>query len=266
MNRIDIQEDDIRTIATKVKNNRVYRQQRRNGETIHGFLQYLEEKGFYQVPRFLGIDEKNREILSYVPGTTFTEYPPLPVLGSEKQVICEIAALLRKYHDATLDYEIKKEDIWVLPYKGNLVKEVICHNDFAPYNVTFSGKHPVGIIDFDSATPGPRIWDIAYAMYRFIPLGREIFEPEKQEYRIYDPLRDADFRKEGIALFFQAYGMERPEDFFEQVTMRIEYLIDTMEEGIQAGNEAFIRMKEEGHIAFYQEEIKFIQKNALNWI
>jgi len=29
---------------------------------------------------------------------------------------------------------------------------------------------PVALIDFDTAHPGPRIWDVAYAAYRFVPL------------------------------------------------------------------------------------------------
>jgi hypothetical protein len=34
----------------------------------HGLLTHLEEQGFDGSPRFLGIDERDREIMSYLPG------------------------------------------------------------------------------------------------------------------------------------------------------------------------------------------------------
>ena len=49
--------------------------------------------------------------------------------------------------------------------------EVICHNDFATYNLVFDGENVVGVIDWDFASPGPRLWDIAYLAYRIVPLS-----------------------------------------------------------------------------------------------
>ena len=46
----------------------------------------------------------------------------------------------------------------------------MCHNDFAPYNLMFEGTELTGVIDFDLASPGPRVRDIGYAAYRFVPL------------------------------------------------------------------------------------------------
>jgi thiamine kinase-like enzyme len=36
---------------------------------------------------------------------------------------------------------------------------VICHNDFAPYNLVFTDWRPHAIIDFDTAGPRPRAWN-----------------------------------------------------------------------------------------------------------
>jgi aminoglycoside phosphotransferase (APT) family kinase protein len=47
--------------------------------------------------------------------------------------------------------------------------EVMCHGDFAPYNVTIVDGEAFGIIDFDTLHPGPKMWDIAYAVYRWVP-------------------------------------------------------------------------------------------------
>ncbi len=37
-------------------------------EKIHKLLQHLENKGFHYAPKFLGVDEKDREILSFIEG------------------------------------------------------------------------------------------------------------------------------------------------------------------------------------------------------
>ena len=49
--------------------------------------------------------------------------------------------------------------------------EVICHYDFAPYNIVYQHGGAVGIIDFDYASPGPRLWDLAYLAYRIVPVS-----------------------------------------------------------------------------------------------
>ena len=80
------------------------------------------------------------------------------------------AKLLRTYHDATESF-ITPETFklsWMLPVKEPA--EVIVHGDFAPYNVALKGNRAVGIIDFDTAHPAPRLWDIAYAVYRWLGL------------------------------------------------------------------------------------------------
>jgi Ser/Thr protein kinase RdoA (MazF antagonist) len=50
--------------------------------------------------------------------------------------------------------------------------DVICHNDMATYNTVFVNDQPQAFIDFDTAGPGPRIWDVAYAAYTYAPLAQ----------------------------------------------------------------------------------------------
>ncbi|MEW2492441.1 phosphotransferase [Streptomyces nodosus] len=60
------------------------------------------------------------------------------------------------------------DDVWMFP--AHEPAEVICHGGAATYNTVFRGRLPVAFIDFDTAHPGPRLWDVAYTAYRFVPL------------------------------------------------------------------------------------------------
>ena len=54
----------------------VRRPQRSWSPATHALLRHLEAVGFEGAPRFLGIDEHGREVLSYVPGAAVL--PPYP--------------------------------------------------------------------------------------------------------------------------------------------------------------------------------------------
>ena len=42
---------------------------------------------------------------------------------------------------------------WALPATADAPKSGVCHGDFAPWNVVWSGEEPIGILDFDLAHP-----------------------------------------------------------------------------------------------------------------
>jgi hypothetical protein len=134
--------------------------------TVHAFLRHLERVGFPAAPRVLGVDEHRREILSYLPGEA-GNYPLPEELWSDT-VLVRAARLLRVFHDATLDFTPPPDAVW--QFGARQPAEVICHGDYAPHNLIFQGQQIVGMIDFDTAGPGPRSWDVAYAAYRFVPL------------------------------------------------------------------------------------------------
>lgn len=102
--------------------------------TVHQLLLHLEARGFEGCPQFLGIDDKQREILTFLDGETGI---PSYIWCDDEPVIAT-AKLLRSYHDATLDFAKKADMVWGITYPDFLRHEVICHNDFAPYNSTFA--------------------------------------------------------------------------------------------------------------------------------
>lgn len=247
--------------VTRIENT-VRRELKPGSERIHQLLQHLSAKGFDYAPKFLGIDEKNREVLSFIEGEA-GNYPLKTYMWSDKALI-GIAKMLRLYHDAVSDFP----DVsgWTLMDLTPDPIEVICHNDFAIYNIIFNQKMPVGVIDFDVAAPGPRLWDIAYTLYTCVPLSRHYYA-ENGEQVHYSSTRDAGRIKQRVALFFDTYGIEgMKEECLDMVLLRLEGLCHYMKRKAAEGDAAFQKMMEEGHFDHYQKDIEFIREHGEEWI
>jgi Ser/Thr protein kinase RdoA (MazF antagonist) len=134
--------------------------------TVHRLLNHLRLRGITWLPRPLGLDEQGREVLTYLPGTV-PSYPMPPWVWSE-EVLVDAARRLAQVHRASADFDATRA-VWQIP--AHQPAEVICINDVAPYNMVFDHAHRlVGLIDLDTASPGPRVWDLAYLAYRLVPL------------------------------------------------------------------------------------------------
>jgi Phosphotransferase enzyme family len=164
--------------------------------TIHRYLRHLAAAGITWVPAAVAIDG-DREVLSFVDG----EVPlyPLPGWVWSDDALVDAARRLRTLHDASVEFD-REASIWQLPVHEPA--EVICHNDFAPHNLAFVDGRVVGVIDFDTSSPGPRIWDIAYLATRMVPLTAE--HPHGA------PAREQVDRR--LDLLLAAYGSEADRD------------------------------------------------------
>jgi hypothetical protein len=179
----------------------------RTGETVRrplnessGFvqrlLQYLEVAGFDAAPRFLGIDDQGREILSYIHGTAPPDLQP----DHSDSVLHAAARLIRRYHDATSASALAE---------GH---EIVCHNDLSPCNFVFRGDEPRGLIDFDAAAPGTRVRDVGYALFTWLNLGTD--GPD-----VLEQVRRA-------RIFLDAYGLE-------DRTNIVDAIMEVQREGIE---------------------------------
>jgi hypothetical protein len=161
--------------------------------TVHRLLRHLAARGIDWLPTPLGFDEQGREVLSFLPGSV-PAYP-MPREVWNEAVLLRSARLLRAFHDASADFP-RDEAVWQQPDREPA--EVICHNDFVPYNFVFDRGAIVGVIDVDTASPGPRGRDLAHLAYRLVPLSAA-GNPDL-------PASSLDERRRRLRLLVAAYG------------------------------------------------------------
>lgn len=238
----------------------VRRELKPESSKIHKLLKHLEKKGYRYSPAFLGIDNKGREILSFIEGEA-GNYPLKEYMWSD-EALEGIANMLRLYHDAVNDFPF--DDSWQPIDNTPQPYEVLCHNDFAIYNIIFNQNKPVGIIDFDVAGPGPRMYDIAYTLYTCVPLSRH-YHSEAGEEVLYQSDKDEARIKRRVNLFFGAYGMEFEEDFVDMVLLRLEGICKTIKRKAEEGDDAFQKMVDDGHVEHYKKDIAFVLEHGEEW-
>jgi Ser/Thr protein kinase RdoA (MazF antagonist) len=138
----------------------------RNADLMRDVLLHLERAGFDAAPRWLGIDEQGRDILTWIDGETFTERgqmhpfigdPPVRVTFADEQLAAALR-LLRRYH-------------------ATFREEVTCHGDFGPWNIVWRSEMPFAVIDFDDVYRGDPTEDVAYALRVFVSYGFAAAEP-----------------------------------------------------------------------------------------
>ena len=139
--------------------------------SVHALLRYLESAGYPYSPRVLGIDERGREVLTYIPGEA--AYVPWPGAMRADAGLAEFARALALYHQAVAGFVPPSDAVWRTTSRPLRPGEVICHGDFAPWNSIWRDGRLAGIIDWDLAAPGPALHDVAYAAWYAVPLHHE---------------------------------------------------------------------------------------------
>jgi catechol 2,3-dioxygenase-like lactoylglutathione lyase family enzyme len=211
--------------------------------TIHAFLRHLRANGFDLVPEPLGLDEGGREILSLLPGAPATY--PLPEFAWTDATLDAVARTLRAYHDASTGFTGER---WQWP--AHEPREVICHNDFAPYNLMFEDGRLTGVIDLDLASPGPRVLDLAYTAYRFVPLT----DPANPD----APFRGAAEQRRRLSRLCAAYGDQEPQAVVDAAAAKLREMVAFIERLAAAGDAAQKAVLERGDVAIYERDIAYL--------
>ncbi len=215
---------------------------------VHALLRYLTEQDFPASPAVHGFDDEGREVLTYLPGTV--GHPPLAETLRGDDTLIALARLLREFHDRTLGFVDRYPTGWQYPAMEPV--EVICHGDFAPYNCVFDGPRPVGMIDFDTARPAPRWWDLGYLVYCLVPLA---------------PADDGGFgsppeQLRRLRLFFETYGpvSATTPPLLEQVLARLENMVLLVHH-----HPEFVKQRAERHDEAYLRHMRYLHQHAALW-
>ena len=220
--------------------------------TIHAFMRHLRASGFKAVPEPLGIDGRGREIISLLPGAPATY--PLPDFAWSDATLTAVARFLRAFHDASAGFVPPPGGRW--QWQAHEPAEVICHNDFAPYNLMFEDERPTGVIDLDVASPGPRVWDMAYTAYRFVPLT----DPANPD----TPFLGTVAQTRRLAAFCAAYADPQiaPSDVPQPAAAKLRELVAFIERQAAAGDPAQRAVLARGDVRIYRRDIAHIEQLA----
>jgi hypothetical protein len=178
--------------------------------SVAAYLRHLEAVGFEGAPRFLGVDERGRDILEFVAG----EVPSQPVVelwATTPAALTAVARLLRRLHEASASFVPPDDACWfgedvVVELPSDLPAEpapdVVTHFDVTPQNVVFRGGEPAALIDFDLTRPGTRLRDVVNTATHWVPLGA----PADR-----DPAFVSCDAPPRLAAFVDAYGLSDAE-------------------------------------------------------
>jgi Ser/Thr protein kinase RdoA (MazF antagonist) len=218
---------------------------------VHAFLGHLHEVGFTWAPRPLGIDDLGREVLSYVPGEAV--HPGRLDLLDPDRSLAAIGRLIRDFHDAAAGFVPPRDAHWqvVIPDVG---ADLIVHHDIAPWNLVGSADGSWGLIDWDCAAPGTRMWDLAYAAHGFVPLTA-------------DPSAARPDPAHRLRVLVDAYGLDEGQRhrLLELLPRRTRAMYDLLAHGAATGREPWATLWRNGHGRVWAANTDYIDAGAEQW-
>ena len=169
---------------------------------VHGVLRHLEASGFTGAPRLLGVDERGREILTFVEGEVAGR--PWPSWVADPDRAASVAVLLRSLDDAMIPWGIPVQartpavPLPDLPTTPGPRRYFVGHRDVTPENVVFRDGQAVALIDFDMVRASSRVDEVGNLLLWWAPL----MPPEDRQ----EVLRDVDALARA-RLLVDAYGL-----------------------------------------------------------
>lgn len=207
---------------------------------VEAYLRHLEAAGFDGAPRWLGRDERGRDVLTFlegrVPGSPVDEW------ATRDDVLPGVASLLRRLHDASEGFDPPRRTPEpgrpepIFPAGEPLL---VAQRDMTPQNTVFRGDGAIGVVDFDLSDRTTRSVDFINTAMHWVPLvAEEDLEPALAD-------RDAGRR---LRLMYDAYGRDRfdVELLLDAAALRFEGSHAVMEWAARTKGGGWARMWEEG--------------------
>lgn len=123
---------------------------------VHELLDFLADAGLPRIPRVLGVDDRGREILTFLPGRVLD-------IGRERLSDAQVRSAmewLRSFHAVVAGFP-RESRRWRFVERALRPGEIVCHHDSAMYNMAFDGDELAGVFDWDVAGPGIPLDDVA---------------------------------------------------------------------------------------------------------
>lgn len=202
---------------------------------VHALLRYLAEVGFEGSPRVLGIDDEEREVLSFVVGETIGGHEPWPGWTRHDEALVSAGRLLRQYHDAVAGFRGPVDAVWRYREGPPGPGEIVCHNDSTPQNLVYRDNAVHAFIDWDLAGPHDYRSDLALLAWQMVPLY-----PPAICARI--GWREAPDWLRRLRMLVDAYGLIEREGFLEVVQTRIRESRNGILAGADRGESTCLRL------------------------
>lgn len=219
--------------------------------SVHALLDYLEAHDF-PAPRVRGRTE-DAELLTYIPGDVI--HPDRYDLIRADEELGRIFAMIRLFHELAARFAPSPDASWhTVGADPSGSNEVLCHNDFAPWNLIASPDGWV-FIDWDLVAPGRRDWELAWALQNFTPL-HPAFE-----------LRDeVAGRRIGVSL--RAYGVPEAEwdQVLDVVLERTTRHVTDIREGAARGEQPWGDLLAGGHDDTWQTAVDHNINHRGEWL
>jgi hypothetical protein len=213
---------------------------------VHALLDHLESVGFDAAPRALGTDELGREVAAYLAGVAGTLGPQRLAPEFQSVEACRaIGAWVRAFHDAQAGFVPDPALPWrVVPGRALRPGEVVAHHDVGTYNTILRPDGSFAVIDFDFASPGRPVEDLAYVLWSWTPLWHD----DAAVRREMGPVTMVD-RLHKFAAVLEGYAADT--SLRAQVPDAVlRCMLDhsrTLEDLAGQGDPAFVRMVADGH-------------------
>jgi hypothetical protein len=197
---------------------------------VHRLLRHFEASAWPGAPRYLGRDERGREMLSFIAGHG-------PGVHTDA-ALARIGAMVRQFHDLTAGTTLAGSS------------EVVCHNDLSPKNTVYDEEgRPVAFIDWDIAAPGRRIEDVAHACWQYVGLGPDLTDPVEAARR--------------VGVLAGAYGGIAPQPLVETILWWQDRCWRGIAEKADAGEPAMVRLRDRGAVEAVRAAYDWTAANRL---
>ncbi|MFD5463225.1 phosphotransferase enzyme family protein [Kitasatospora sp. NPDC127059] len=220
---------------------------------VHALLGHLHAVGFRAAPRPLGLDERGREVLTFVPGEVV--WPHGFELLAPRERLAGLARLVRELHDAVEDFTPPPDARWQVLIPAD-EDGIIVHHDLAPWNLVADEGGRFALIDWDTAGPGSRLWDVAYAVHGFVPL---LAHPDWRR-------SDAE-AGERLRVFADAYRLDEAERrrLVPLLGRRTRSMHDFLCDRARRGVQPWARLWAEGHGDAWRRDAEYIEEREAHW-